>query len=1071
LSRILSRVLGIFFLGILFFPLSLEVQTVRVGVYRNPPLVLQKEKGRFDGLFIRILKFVAQKEGWAIEYHFDTFGKLLTSLEQGEIDLLVAFAYSPERAQRFDFNRETVWLNWGVIYTHPSISIQSFLDLHGRQIYVVSNDVYYQVLQQIVAGFALDCRFVEVDDYEEVALRVREGKGVGVMSRSAGEYFGPRYGLKPSPLVFSPVPLHFATPKGKNTELLEALDRWLPALKEDPQSVYRQAIRELMEMETPWRLPRWVHILLLLIGGAAGVLILFTRLLQLQVKRKTQELQNKNRALEEEAHRRSEAERKLHRRLQLEEMLGEISARFLSGTSLEELVRFALSKVGTFLKSEYLLARLPGEEYFFGSVPATRSLPLLPGFLEDENLRETWEKERRLLLTVHEDESTDTSWKPHGTFFAFPLRLNEEGEGFGEGLLKEEYSEEYVSFIPIVIQYLGALLEYVWAVKRQREKDRWFRVTLESLGDGVITTDPEGRVTFLNPVAEKLTGWSSREAQGKPIEKVFPIVNEETGQAVENPVRRILQSGKVQGLANHTLLIRRDGQKVAIDDSGAPIIDEDGKTRGVVMVFRDITERRFLEEIARGSERMYRLLFNTMPDGFAVLEEIRNGDKIDYRILESNPSLEKLFYRFGPLEGKTVGDLFPNWRERFAVPPVPNPPDRPQRLEFFFPELEAFLEIVSFSLSPGKIGILVTDITLRRKAEEKICYFSFHDALTGLYNRLFAEEELRRLDDGRHLPLSIIFADLNGLKFLNDAFGHEKGDIMLRKAAQVLQDSCRESDIVARFGGDEFLIILPNTSFATAREIVERIHKLCQKVQEEEVLFLCLALGTATKTEPSQDIWELVNQAEERAYERKLTDRTLYQGEALLGLLRKALIHYGIERNEELQALETLAVSLGEKIGVPGDTLPKLRLLTHFHDVGKLTVPPEILHKKGALTTEEWTVLKTHPVAGYRIARTVPVLAPIAEEIHALRERWDGSGYPLGRKGEEIPLFSRVVQVAEAYLALLAPRPYREKPFTPDEAIQILRQEAGHRFDPAMVTALFEIIPQGRGFPSGHPQE
>jgi PAS domain S-box-containing protein len=140
------------------------------------------------------------------------------------------------------------------------------------------------------------------------------------------------------------------------------------------------------------------------------------------------------------------------------------------------------------------------------------------------------------------------------------------------------------------------------------EQRDWLRVTLSSIGDAVITTDVDGCVSFLNPVAQKLTGWTLDEALGVPLQTVFKIVNEETRRTVEDPATKALREGLVVGLANHTLLIAKDGSERPIDDSAAPIRDLGGKTIGVVLVFRDVTERRKAERALHESEERFRLL-------------------------------------------------------------------------------------------------------------------------------------------------------------------------------------------------------------------------------------------------------------------------------------------------------------------------------------------------------------------------------------------------------------------------------------------------------------------------------
>src|SRR4029453_12225276 len=150
--------------------------------------------------------------------------------------------------------------------------------------------------------------------------------------------------------------------------------------------------------------------------------------------------------------------------------------------------------------------------------------------------------------------------------------------------------------------------------KASREQRELLRLTLSSIGDAVITTDTKGRVTFLNPVAEFLTGWTQEESAGVPLESVFKIVNEETRRTVENPATRALRDGVVVGLANHTLLIAKDGTERPIDDSAAPIRHANGEVAGVVLVFREVSERRRQERALQASEERFRLMVESVKD-------------------------------------------------------------------------------------------------------------------------------------------------------------------------------------------------------------------------------------------------------------------------------------------------------------------------------------------------------------------------------------------------------------------------------------------------------------------------
>ena len=160
-----------------------------------------------------------------------------------------------------------------------------------------------------------------------------------------------------------------------------------------------------------------------------------------------------------------------------------------------------------------------------------------------------------------------------------------------------------------------------------RESEQRWATTLASIGDAVIATDVAGRITFMNAIAESLTGWALREASMKPVAEVFNIINEQTRQKVENPVIKVLEKGNIVGLANHTLLVRRDGTKIPIDDSGAPIKDKDGKVTGVVLVFRDITDRKRADEALKESEQNYRLLVEHAPSGIYEIDFVEKRIK------------------------------------------------------------------------------------------------------------------------------------------------------------------------------------------------------------------------------------------------------------------------------------------------------------------------------------------------------------------------------------------------------------------------------------------------------------
>jgi PAS domain S-box-containing protein len=259
------------------------------------------------------------------------------------------------------------------------------------------------------------------------------------------------------------------------------------------------------------------------------------------------------------------------------------------------------------------------------------------------------------------------------------------------------------------------------ALFQSRER---LRVTLESIGDAVLSTDAQGRVEYMNPVAEALTGWNREEARGKALGAVFRIANEFTRQPVENPVDRVLREGKTVGLANHTLLIRRDGREIPIADSAAPIRDARGELTGVVLVFRDQTAEREARRAVEESEARFRSLFEGAGEMIALHRLVfdENGRPVDYRLLDVNPAYERIMgLKREAVRGRLASEVY-------GTAPAPYLTEfsqvtltgRPLRMEIYWPPVDRYLEV---SVAPfGKDGFatLSTDVTARRRAEAEL---------------------------------------------------------------------------------------------------------------------------------------------------------------------------------------------------------------------------------------------------------------------------------------------------------------------------------------------------------------
>lgn len=357
----------------------------------------------------------------------------------------------------------------------------------------------------------------------------------------------------------------------------------------------------------------------------------------------------------------------------------------------------------------------------------------------------------------------------------------------------------------------------------------------------------------------------------------------------------------------------------------------------------------------------------------------------------------------------------------------------------------------------GKVvGAVVTftDNTERRKNAEHIEYLSYHDSLTGLYNRMFFEKEIKRIDKKEKLPISIIFGDANGLKLNNDIFGHAAGDELLKKLAEVMKKVCRANDIISRVGGDEFVILLPNTGGKDAEKIMERIRNEFSKVHFTGIKG-SISLGYETKTRIGQKLGGTIDRAEEWMYKEKLLQRNTINSnmaETIIESLHKKSLK---EKHHSLTISE-LCQNIGRAMNMPDTEIRKLKEAGVLHDIGKIVLSDDIIRKDGPLTEEELREMEHHPVVGYRILNLFDETLDLADGILNHHENWDGSGYPRGIKGEEIPIIGRVIAVAEAYDKLTDS--INENLITPMEALNKLKELAGSELDPNIVDVLVKII-------------
>ncbi|HCP14423.1 MAG TPA: hypothetical protein DIT32_01350 [Peptococcaceae bacterium] len=589
-----------------------------------------------------------------------------------------------------------------------------------------------------------------------------------------------------------------------------------------------------------------------------------------------------------------------------------------------------------------------------------------------------------------------------------------------------------------------------------------YRKIAENTSDMIWTADKAFNLTYVSPSVEKLFGEDSLAYMKRTMEEKFPPEDLSRIKAIYK--EEIIKNRNMASERSNSRIIgarhySADGSLVWVSMHVSFIRDAQGDIIGLTGVTRDITALKKAEAKKREQIAFIVSLIDFIPDliFYKDMSGVYVGCNKAFLEFAGRPQSEIIGKTDFDLFNAELAELFRRNDLEILKQKVPINNEE----WVVYPDgryiLLDTLKTPYYDLAGNLNGILgiSRDITERKQKEEEIYNLAFHDYLTGLYNRRFYEEELLRLDVKRNLPLTIAMGDVNGLKLVNDSFGHKLGDELLRKVAAVMKDSCRADDIIARFGGDEFVILLPKTDAAGTEKIISRINLLlsAEKINGVEI---SISFGHETKVHELQNIEDVLKSAENHLYQNKLFESASMRSKTI-NMIMNTLYEKNNREMLHSKRVSKICEEIALHLKLSKISVEKIKLAGLVHDIGKIGIDEKILNSPLKLSGDEWNEMKKHSEIGYRILSSANEFSEIADYVLQHQEKWDGSGYPKGLKAQEISIEARIIAVADAFDAMTGERTYG-RVYSTQEAIEEIQNCAGTAFDPHIVNAFNGIM-------------
>ncbi len=473
------------------------------------------------------------------------------------------------------------------------------------------------------------------------------------------------------------------------------------------------------------------------------------------------------------------------------------------------------------------------------------------------------------------------------------------------------------------------------ALEHERERAQQY---LDVAGVIMLAIDLDGKITMINQKGCDVVGLPREQLLGSNWLERF--LTPKTATEVKTLFDRFSSGRHLDTLHHENEVLTASGETRLIAWNNVVLADDDGRVIGILSSGEDITDRREAEMALIESEYKYRSYIDHAPDAIFVLD--RRGRYVEVNRSASDltgyPQIRLLQMH---CEDICCGESINACREHLDT--LFSTGASSAMLCFRHASGEKrWWRVDSIRYTDDRYLEFAKDVTAQKEAEEKLTYLSYHDQLTGVYNRRFFEEELHRLDTSRNLPITLVMGDINGLKLVNDSFGHLVGDQLLQKAADAFRHCCRADDIIARLGGDEFALILPHTDMVAASGVITRILEWIAKIRVANIE-LAVSFGCETKIDPDQTMSEVLANAENQMYRRKLSERSSMKSKTV-DVIMNTLFAKSDRESMHSQRVSGICRAIAVRMGLSKDDISQIVTAGLVHDIGKIGIDERILN-------------------------------------------------------------------------------------------------------------------------------